>query len=319
MKVPVTEIGGYIQLDRYSLPMPYQNEIALNCGRNCLKWIVEKKHITKLLMPRFLCDTAWEACGDVSIRFYSIGEDFLPLGLDPDTDEWIYLVNYYGQLDPSVIDDYICRYGKVIVDNTQGYFDKPVEGAYTIYSCRKYFGVPDGAFLVCQDSELRKGYEDLPISSSSDHMHFLLGRLEHGANPYYSEYVENNKRFHNAPVERMSALTENLLHGIDYDFVKQRRSDNYQYLVSRLKEKNRLVLHDSQGAFSYPLWIKNGAEIREKMIRQKIYIPLLWPNVVSAMPESSLEYDLALNILPLPCDQRYGIEEMEIICKTLDL
>lgn len=319
MKDPVTEIGGFIQLDRYMLPMLYQNEIALNCGRNCLKWIVEKKHITKLIMPRSLCDTAWETCGDVSIRFYSIGEDLLPTDLDPNTDEWIYLVNYYGQLDLSVIDEYVCRYGKVIVDNTQAYFDKPVEGAYTIYSCRKYFGVPDGAFLVCQDDDLRKGYEDLPQSSSSDHMHFLLGRLEHGANLHYSEYVENNKRFHNAPVERMSVLTENLLHGIDYDYVRQRRTDNFEFLSSRLEDRNRLVLRNPNGAFAYPLWIDNGAEIREKMIRQKIYIPLLWPNVVSAMPESSLEYDLALNILPLPCDQRYGKEEMEIICKTLDL
>ena len=34
--------------------------------------------------------------------------------------------------------------------------------------------------------------------------------------------------------------------------------------------------------------------------------------------ENSLEYDLAKNILPLPIDQRYDIEDMEIILKELN-
>ena len=35
----------------------------------------------------------------------------------------------------------------VIIDNVQAYFQRPIEGFDTLYSCRKYFGVPDGAVL----------------------------------------------------------------------------------------------------------------------------------------------------------------------------
>lgn len=35
----------------------------------------------------------------------------------------------------------------IILDNTQSFFQKPISGIDTIYSCRKYFGVPDGAYL----------------------------------------------------------------------------------------------------------------------------------------------------------------------------
>ena len=35
------------------------------------------------------------------------------------------------------------------------------------------------------------------------------------------------------------------------------------------------------------------------------------------MPEDSLEYDYAANILALPCDQRYGREEMEKVAEAV--
>lgn len=38
----------------------------------------------------------------------------------------------------------------------------------------------------------------------------------------------------------------------------------------------------------------------------KIYIPTLWKNIIKNLPADDIEYKLAKNILPLPCDQRYG-------------
>ena len=37
------------------------------------------------------------------------------------------------------------------------------------------------------------------------------------------------------------------------------------------------------------------------------------------MPEDSLEFDYAANILPLPCDQRYSPEDMDIVAEVLKL
>lgn len=56
--------------------------------------------------------------------------------------------------------------------------------------------------------------------------------------------------------------------------------------------------------------MEGGSKIRKELAKDKIYIPTLWPNVLEECPENSLEYEYAMNILPLPVDQRYGLEEM---------
>ena len=63
----------------------------------------------------------------------------------------------------------------------------------------------------------------------------------------------------------------------------------------------------------YPLWLQNGAEIRKRLQTEKIYIPILWPNVLQQLPENAVEYQLAANILPLPVDQRYTEVDMQRI------
>ena len=51
------EIGGYIELDRYTLPMLHENAKALNCGRNCLAYLIRARGIKKIALPYFLCDS----------------------------------------------------------------------------------------------------------------------------------------------------------------------------------------------------------------------------------------------------------------------
>ena len=44
---------------------------------------------------------------------------------------------------------------------------------------------------------------------------------------------------------------------------------------------------------------------------------MLWPNVPEQQPADSEACRLAEQILPLPCDQRYGAEEMAFIIKAV--
>lgn len=307
------EIGGYIELERNFLPMLHEGAVALNCGSNCLAYLIRARNIRTLRIPYFLCDCVEETCRKegTAFRFYRICNDFTPApDIRLDDGEWLYVVNFYGQLTADQIRDLKHRYDRVIVDNAQAYFDMPLEGVDTLYTCRKFFGVPDGAFLYT-DAKLQ---EALPRDESFDRMHFLLGRFEQPASNFYSEYAANNDALSDEPIKTMSRLTDNLLRGIDYDRVKRIRTENYRYLHSRLKEINRLDVREIDGAFAYPLLLENGAEIRKKLQQEKIYIPTLWPNVVR---DGSLEDNYAMNILPLPCDQRYGREEMDIVANRI--
>ncbi|WP_456104225.1 hypothetical protein [Phascolarctobacterium succinatutens] len=107
----------------------------------------------------------------------------------------------------------------------------------------------------------------------------------------------------------MSRLTRNLLRSIDYEYVKQIRTNNFAYLHKKLREVNKLNIRPTEGAFMCPLLINDGMKIRKQLQQMKIYIPTLWPNVLDECELDTLEYKFAAYILPIPVDQRYGVEE----------
>lgn len=303
------EIGGYIELDTYTLPMLHESAIALNCGRNALAYLIQAKNIKKIQIPKFLCASVSSICKreNVEIAYYSITKDFEPKDITLESDQYLYVVNYYGQISNDKIRVLKEKYKNIIIDNVQAYYQMPVEGVDTLYTCRKFFGVSDGAFLYT-DKVIGK---ELELDESYDRMHFLLGRFERTASEFYLEYVENNDVFDNEPPKKMSKLTDNLLHAIDYERVKQIRTQNFEYLHKNLEKINMLNLKVPSGAFMYPLYIKDGYEIRKMLQKEKIYIPTLWPDVFDICEDTELEYDMAKNILPLPVDQRYGEIELK--------
>ena len=304
------EIGGYIELDTYTGKMLHGDGIRLNCGRNALAYIIRAKKIKKLYIPKYMCDSCDKvlADNDVEVVYYHIGTDFKPI-----ISSWngcLYVVNYYGQLS----NEYLKSLGvNIIVDNAQAYFQKPISGIDTLYTCRKFFGVADGAILYTNKQI------DIAIQDQSyNRMNFLLGRYDRTAGEFYQEYVDNNQLFKGEPIKLMSKLTENLLHGIDYEMVKKRRTENFTYLHQKFSAINKLSLSVPSGPFMYPLYLTNGAKLRGKLQEKKIFIPTLWPNVCNLCSEIELEYDMAKNILPIPVDQRYGIDEMEYIVSVIE-
>lgn len=306
------EIGGYIELDTYRKSMLHEEGLKLNCGRNALNYILKAKDIHKLMMPFYMCDSCDKVLADnnVEVRFYHVDKYFKPQIKSHERDEWIYIVNFYGQLD----NDYLKTFGsQIIVDNTQAYFQTPIDDIDTIYSCRKYFGVTDGAVLYT-DKYLNV---ELPVDESYNRLNFIIGRYECGASDFYLEYVNNNKLFGSEPIKKMSRLTENLLRGVDYEYIKNRRTENYIYLMEKFNDLNEIVVSNVEGGFMYPLYIQNGMEIKRKLQKIKIYVPTLWPAVFKRCEEKTVDYLLARNIVPLPVDQRYNIDDMEYMFKMI--
>lgn len=309
------EIGGFIEFPSYTGELYHENAIALNSARNCLAYLIELKKIKKIALPKFLCASVGDICKkyNVKVNYYSIGGDFLPKEYDCEEDEWFYLVNYYGQIDNKRIEEFKKWKKHLIVDNVQAYFQMPVQNVDTIYTCRKYFGVPDGAFLYTNSTI----QHELEFDRSSARMMHLLGRFEESANKYYYSYTDNEELFENLPLRKMSKLTENLLRSIDYSAVKKAREENYSYLHDRFSNLNKLNVNFSIAPFMYPLYLQNGWLVRKKLQKKQIYIPTLWPDVFDLCQESEVEYDMAKNILPLPCDQRYDINTMKYLVREV--
>lgn len=304
------EIGGYLELDEFIDNEFYSDLVALNTGRNALLYLTKARNIEKLYIPSFLCSSIGEVLNnnDFKFEYYNINLDFKPdFNNRLNKNEYILIVNYYGQLDTNEILKLKRQYKNIIIDNTQAFFQKPVKDTDTIYSCRKFFGVPDGAYLATEHIL----NENLKIDVSKDRMSHILGRFEGQASDYYSQHQQNDYSFKEEPLKKMSRLTRNILRAINYDKVIEVRNENFKFLNKHLNSLNNLKLKVPHAPFAYPLFIENAIEAKRKLIEKKIYIPTLWPNVLEETDESSVEYQYASKILPLPCDQRYGLDEMQ--------
>lgn len=305
------EFGGYLQFPQFTGEIFHTEAIALNSARNCLAYLIESKKIQKIVLPKFLCGAVAQVCHryNLQIRYYSIGVDFRPTNLNLKCDEWLYIVNYYGQISNYEIEVMKSIYDRVIIDNVQAYFQEPITNVDTLYTCRKFFGVPDGAFLYTDSHLLRSLEQD----KSAERMSHLLGRYEKTASEYYTEYIKNETIIDGLPIRLMSKMTNNLLQALDYDKIKAVRERNFLYLEKNFASLNELELTIPIGSFMYPLYLTNAEQIREQLKKEKIYIPILWPNVLKECKDTETEYRLAKNILPLPCDQRYDLKSMELM------
>jgi hypothetical protein len=310
------EIGGYFGLEQLISNEYYKDLIPLNTGRNALLYLLKVRGINKIYIPYYLTDIVSDMCSrnDYNFECYNVDTEFMPIfNKTLADDEYLYIVNYYGQLTKRKVLDLKRQYVQIILDNTQAFFQKLVAGVDTLYVCTKYFGVPDGAYLFT-DTKLD---EELEVDVSGGRMTHILGRYEGTASDYYSYFLRNDQYFKTAPLKYMSWLTHNILGAIDYERVRRIRNENYAYLERGLDKQNKLELTTPDGAFAYQFYMENGIEIRKALAQKKVYIPTLWPNVLTDTPEDSIEHDYAKNILPLPCDQRYSIDDMKCVVEEM--
>ena len=205
------EIGGYLELEEFSGREYYPDAVPVNNARNGLLYLLKAGGIQKLYIPYYLCDSVSSLCEreGYSYDFYPIHEDFTPcFDRCPKDGEYLYVVNYFGRLDETKILELKSKYGNIILDNVQAFFQRPVSGIDTLYSCRKFFGVPDGGY-VATDARME---EDIPIDVSMDRMRHILGRFEgSSASDFYGDFKANDHGFRTLELRMMSRLTHNLL------------------------------------------------------------------------------------------------------------
>lgn len=312
------EIGGYMELEHFTGPEYYPDLYKVNLGRTALLWLLESRGCRKLLLPYYLCDSVIEACQSlkIEIAFYHLDTMLNPLLDRPEglqKDEWLLLVNYYGQLTDRHILRLKEQYERIIIDHTHAFFQKPLPGVDTLYSCRKFFGISDGAYLST-DAVLTA---DKPVDCSGGRMSHVLGRYETDAGTWYQQMLKNASTYHHMEIRQMSKLTANILRAIDYEYVKKRREENYRTLKELLPSANPFSKIVPIAPWAYPYYHPRGIELRKALASQKIFVPTNWANVLRNMPESSPEYQWAANILPLPCDQRYGPEDMTYMAEII--
>ena len=310
-------IGGYFELEINSGTELYSNLKKFNTARNALKYILIAHNVKVLYLPKFTCEALYESfIGlDIEIKRYEVDKNLEICFNDLHFDKYTYLLytNYFGIKD-KYIDSLIDFIPNLIIDNAQALFSKPMKNIPTVYSPRKFVGVCDGGYL----SGSRRVHLDLKLDVSNDRMSHLLIRTEIDAEMGYSEFIQNETTLEYQPIKKMSILTQRLLASLDYEFIKKRRKVNFEFLHSKLGKKNILKIDNINGLvpISYPFWTEDDG-LRQRLKENRIYTPTYWPNCLLENSENSITYKLSNEIVHLPIDQRYDLDEMKKIIKTI--
>ena len=312
------EIGGYFGLELPQKEEYHQSQIKLNSASNAFKYILKAQDISKVYLPNYICDSVIEPLEALKMdfEFYTIDEDFeIYEDIKLKDTERLYCVNYFG-LKQKYISTLVTTYGdQLIVDNSQAFFELPIQHIDTLYSARKFFGVSDGSYLYT-NSILE---EDLEQDTSTDRISHLVGRIDQTAAEYYPNYILSENSLTDQPIKTMSKFTETILKSIDYKKIKLLRERNFLYLHSILAKYNSLDIDINilNGSMVYPFLWKDSL-LRNELIKNKVYVATYWPEVLKRVSEESFEATFVHKILPLPIDQRYDLEDMKRIVNIID-
>lgn len=312
-------IGGYFSLELPLREEYHKNAIRLNTGRNCLEYILRARGYKKVYVPYYTCEAVMEPINKLGIpyEFYHIDIHFeIRDRFTLKADEALLYTNYFG-LKQRYVEQLAEKTGtQLIVDNTQAFYTKPIQGIDTFYTCRKFFGVADGAYLYTD-----KLLDDEFVQDESyDRMAHLLKRIDLSAEQGFADFRKVDDGLDNQPIRKISKLTQRVMQSIDYETVAKKRRENYQMLHEVLGEDNHLALpfEDDAVPMVYPFLVPIKG-LREKLIENKVFVARYWPNVLEWTTKDDIEYLLAYQMQPLPVDQRYGKEDMKRIIDVINI
>ena len=310
-------IGGYFSLELPLQEKYHKNAFQLNTGRNCLEYILLVRGYKKVYLPFYTCEAVMEPINKlgISYEFYHIDINFeIKDRYTLKEGEALLYTNYFG-LKQRYVEQLAEKIGsRLIVDNTQAFYAQPLEDIDTFYTCRKFFGVADGAYLYC-DAVLN---EEIEQDYSYDRMAHLLKRIDLSAEEGYADFRKADDGLDNQSIRKMSKLTQRMMQSIDYEAAAKRRRENYLMLHEALGGENNLELplEDDAVPMVYP-YLAPVKGLREKLIENKVFVARYWPNVLDWTTKDDIEYLLACQLQPLPVDQRYGEEEMKRIIEII--
>lgn len=314
------EIGGYFEIEFSNIKLGgvHPNAVRLNTARNCLEYVLLANNYRKVFVPFYTCEVILEPIikHRLNYEFYRIDENFEPLEMPfCKADEAFLYTNYFGVKD-AFVSKLKDKVGNLIIDNSQALFAAPPDDTAAFYSLRKFVGIAGGAFLY---SNKRIDFE-IESASSANGVSHLYTRKDESASAGYDLFRENDAALSGLPIMKMSASTEAFLQSYDFEKNKLIRERNFLYLHNALQKFNRLALDVSSlnAPLCYP-FLADGSPDKQSLAAKKIYIPTYWTNVLEWLngEDGGIEEKLVKNLLPLPVDQRYGLDDLQFIIENL--
>ncbi len=314
------EIGSFLELAFPTGKEYYsgdENIARLNSGRAAIYHAARCFGCDTVWVPVYQCDTVRDFLirKGFKVKYYHIDKDFNPLDIKQASGEAVLLVNYYGVMSGERMRSLATLYENPIIDNSQGFFAEPIEGAMNVYSARKFVGVPDGAYVIGEGAE--RFCEEYPQCFSSDTAAFLLMRTEYGCEgKTYEARSKNEHRIDSEDIMKMSALTRTILDGTDYEKIAAMRRENFSLAHEFFADVNKIdptrYYDDSCVPMVYPLVVEDDS-LLPRLLGHKHFQGHWWSYILEENDGDLFECYLSRYIIPITIDQRYGKRELEFL------
>jgi hypothetical protein len=321
-------VGGFFEAEKPSnlaQDIFHPQAISVTSGRACLKQILKSTQAKRMYIPFYICDTVLAVIQEAGaeFKFYKLNEDLTPASLpELNADELFLYVNYFG-LNSETAEALRVQYGQqFILDNTQAFFAKGNletgnPNGWSFNSARKFFGVPDGAYLYAPVS--------LPATASQNKTlitEHLTQRTSKKLDQAYQLYLQNEELISTDWLD-MSTYTRAVLEQIDYTEIQAVRQSNFSIYHQAFGTINKLALSSTALAlkgkipFCYPLWLDSPVD-RTRLYEHTIFIPTLWKDVLNrSQPGFELEKSLSAQLLCLPLDHRYSESDCHYVIENI--
>lgn len=309
-------IGGFFELETLRGKGGYHSKaLALSTGRACLRVILGELNPAKVHIPYYTCDAVVEAlkAHKVTVSYYAVDRHLDPVLPGMKDNECLLYINYFGLKTKTAARLAENYGGRLIVDNTQAFFEKSFGKAWAFNSARKFFGVPDGAYLYAPCA-VTKAFPSRGRLSCNH----LVNRLKGHQEIAYQQFLRNEESL-GADVYGISAESKRLLRGVDYAGAAQRRRANFLYVHRHLKGDNTWPIRLERGTvpLCYP-FVPSRILKKEDFFKESIFIPTFWKRSLMARPgRFKLEDDFTARLLALPIDHRYTPRDLERMVRSV--
>lgn len=295
-------------------------------------------------VPLYTCETVlapFEKAG-YELLFYDFDKDMTPR-FDPavlDKISIISICGYYGfsNYDREFVAECSRRGIAVIEDTTHSIFSADGVDPHCDYiagSFRKWLGVPCGGFAIKTKGKFhapvlppleehvqwRKELFDLKSNTIPDTLEAQAQLTAQCDDLFWKSEMKLRQVFDSFQSD------EDSIKIMEYYPVKElqkKRRENYQYLLDHLTPTSSWSIvfpHLPEGTVPshMTLYAANRDSFRETLLAHGISCTTYWPVgplvSVDDYPETRYIYD---HVCSIPCDQRYGAAEMQIICDVLN-
>lgn len=313
-----------------------------NTGRAAIEVLLttlKQQGKTRVWLPAFNCSSVYESALRVGmdVKLYPVNRDLsIPCSfireVGVESTDIFYVVQFFGSVLTNEfmnMVDTLKRESVCIVEDLtlaifsvkSGFFGF---GDYIIGSIRKWLPIPDGGFIA---SKL-----DLPVRSTMGagydySLYYLMAQL------MKTEYLKDNTLdkqvfldisnegmkalFSDYTIREMSSISRRVLLSFDFDAVAKKRNDNYDELYNLLSgiQGVNLLVRRYEGMCPLGMIIsveEKRDELFRYLISNGVYCNIHWrPNDCTQSFEDAAY--LAEHCITIPCDQRYGSEEMHYI------